>query len=495
MDAETSTAETAATRPAVRVTAIPGDGIGPEVMRATQQVLAAAGARVTWEEALAGAEAFRRGIATGAPQETLDSIARNEVVLKGPLETPVGYGEVSANVTLRKMFEMYGNIRPVRELPGIRTPFSGRGIDFVVVRENVEDLYAGIEYMQTPGVAQGVKLITEVGCERIVRLAVALALAEGRHRVTVATKANIMKLTEGMMKRVGERVLAEYPQLTHEHMIVDNCAHQMVIRPEQFDIAVMTNMNGDILSDLAAGLVGGLGVAPSANLGDEVAMFEAVHGSAPQIAGKGVANPTALLLSAVMMLRHIGDFATARRVEHALYVTLEEGHDLTGDIAPAGREGAPTAAFIERIVANLGRESANVPDRAYRPIALKRWPQITWYKAATTSELMGVDIFVESERDPRAISITLQAAAEGSAFTLKMISSRGTQVWPETAGHTFMVDHFRARFLFREPPKGDAVAEITDLLQRIGRQHRWMHLEKLLRYDGADAFTKSQGEG
>jgi len=477
-----------------KITAIAGDGIGPEVMRAVREVLAAAGAAVEWEDAVAGGAAFRKGIHTGAPKETIDSIARNGVVLKGPLETPVGFGENSANVTLRKMFEMYGNVRPVRELPGIRSPFAGRGIDFVVVRENVEDLYAGIEHMQTPGVAQCLKIITEVGCERIVRLATALAEAEGRTKVVVATKANIMKQTEGMMKRTGEAVLREHPGLSHEHMIVDNCAHQMVIRPEQFDVMVMTNMNGDILSDLAAGLVGGLGIAPSANLGDGCAMFEAVHGSAPQIAGKGVANPTALLLSAVMMLRHIGDFATARKIEHALYVTLEEGRDLTGDIA-AGGEGVPTAAYVERLVANFGRESAKVPTREYRPIALKHWPQITWYKAAATRELVGVDVFVESERDPRAIGITLADAAEGSAFTLKAISSRGTQVWPEAAGHTFLVDHFRARFLFKDSPRGDAVAEITDLLTRIGRQHRWMHLEKLQRFDGADAFTRAQGEG
>jgi isocitrate dehydrogenase len=485
---------TVGTTTRTKVTAISGDGIGPEVMRATRRVLEAAGARLDWEEAVAGAEAFRKGIASGAPQDTLDSIARNRVVLKGPLETPVGHGEKSANVTLRKVFEMYGNIRPVRELPGIRTPFSGRGIDFTVVRENVEDLYAGIEHMQTPGVAQCLKIITEVGCERIIRLAASLAEAEGRRKVTVSTKANIMKLTEGMMKRVGEQVLREHPALQHEHMIVDNCAHQMVIRPEQFDVVVMTNMNGDILSDLAAGLVGGLGVAPSANLGDEVAMFEAVHGSAPQIAGQDLANPTALILSAVMMLRHIGDFGTARRIEHALYVTLEEGRDLTGDIAPPG-QGGSTTAYVERLISNLGRESEAVPEREYRPISMKRWPPITWYKAAATRELVGVDVFVESERDPRAIGITLQAAAEGSAFTLKMISSRGTQVWPEGGGNTFLVDHFRARFLFREPPKGDAVAEITDLLQRIGRQHRWMHLEKLQRFDGADAYTKAQGEG
>jgi isocitrate dehydrogenase len=483
-------ASSAQTTTRTTVTAIAGDGIGPEVMRATQQILAAAGAQLEWEEALAGAEAFRKGISSGAPQETLDSIERNGVALKGPLETPVGYGEKSANVTLRKIFEMYGNIRPVREIPGIRTPFSGRGIDFVVVRENVEDVYAGVEHMQTPGVAQTLKLITEVGCERIVRLAAALAMAEGRKKVTVSTKANIMKLTEGMMKRVGEQVLKDYPDLTHEHMIVDNCAHQMVIRPEQFDVTVMTNMNGDILSDLAAGLVGGLGVAPSANLGDNVAMFEAVHGSAPQIAGKGLANPTALLLSAVMMLRHIGDFATAAKVEHALYVTLEEGKDLTGDIAPAG-QGASTGAFVDRVIANLGRESEKVPAREYRPLAMKKWPAITWYKAATTRELVGVDVFVESERDPRAIGITLAAAAEGSAFTLEMISSRGAQVWPDLGGNTFLVDHFRARFMFKEPPKGNGIAEITDLLQRIGRQHNWMHIEKLQRFDGADAYSKA----
>ncbi len=483
-----------ATATRTKVTAIPGDGIGPEVMRATRQVLEAAGARIEWEDALAGAEAFRKGISSGAPKETLDSIARNGVALKGPLETPVGHGEKSANVTLRKVFEMYGNIRPVREIPGLRTPFAGRGIDFVVVRENVEDLYAGVEHMQTPGVAQCLKLITEVGCERIVRLAASLAEAEGRRKVTVATKANIMKLTEGMMKRVGEAVLKEHTDLLHEHMIVDNCAHQMVIRPEQFDVVVMTNMNGDILSDLAAGLVGGLGVAPSANLGDGVAMFEAVHGSAPQIAGKGLANPTALLLSAVMMLRHIGDFATASKVEHALYVTLEEGVDLTGDIAPEG-QGAGTDAYVARVIANLGRQSDKLVERDYRPLAMKKWPQITWYKAASTRELVGVDVFVESERDPHAIGITLQSAAEGSAFDLKMISSRGAQVWPHMGGNTFLVDHFRARFMFREPPKGDAVAEITDLLSRIGRQHRWMHIEKLQRFDGADAFTKAQGEG
>jgi isocitrate dehydrogenase len=480
----------AATR--TRVTAIAGDGIGQEVMRATQAVLAAAGARIDWEDAVAGAEAFRKGVGSGAPRETLDSIAANRVALKGPLETPVGFGEKSANVTLRKVFEMYANIRPVREIPGIRTPFAGRGIDFTVVRENVEDLYAGIEHMQTPGVAQCLKVITEAGCERIIAMAAALAEAEGRRKVTVATKANIMKLTEGLMKRVGERVLKDHPGLVHEHMIVDNAAHQMVVRPEQFDVCVMTNMNGDILSDLAAGLVGGLGVAPSANIGDEVAMFEAVHGSAPQIAGQGLANPTALLLSAVMMLRHIGDFATASRVEHALYVTLEEGRDLTGDIAAPG-QGVKTDAYVARVIANLGRQSAKVPARDYRPIAMRHWPDAPWARAVAAREVVGADIFLETTEAPEALAAALGTLAEGTPFALQTIASRGAQVWPPQGGTTFLVDQFRARFMLQQPVE-DAQAAVLALLARIGQGRRWMHIEMLQRFDGVDAFSKAQDE-
>ncbi len=481
------------TSPCTRVTAIAGDGIGPEVMRATQRVLAAAGARIDWEEAEAGAEVFRKGIPTGAPQETLDSIASTAVALKGPLETPVGYGERSANVTLRKFFEMYGNIRPVRELPGIRTPFSGRGIDLVIVRENVEDLYAGIEHMQTPGVAQCLKLISEAGCERILRLAYALALAEGRTKMACSTKANIMKMTEGLLKRVFERIAPEYPSIAPSHVIIDNCAHQLVIAPEQFDVIVTTNMNGDVISDLAAGLVGGLGVAPSANIGDKAAMFEAVHGSAPQIAGKGLANPTALLLSAVMMLRHIGDFEAAGKVEQAVLVTLEEGRNLTGDIAPK-EQAVGTDAYVDQLIANLGRQSDTVPPREYRRLELPKWPEVTYHLTVGNRELVGVDVFIESERESAMLGASLMALIEGSAFRLESLGNRGAQVWPPSGGHTFLVDHYRARFILKTPPKGDGLGEITDLLQRISRQHRWMHIEKLQRFDGKDAFAKT-GEG
>ena len=477
----------------IRVTAIAGDGIGPEVMAATQRILAAAGARIAWEAAEAGAAAFRKGIATGCPQETLDSIARTGLALKGPLETAVGYGEKSANVTLRGFFELYGNIRPVRELPGIRTPFTGRGIDLVIVRENVEDVYAGIEHMQTPTVAQCLKLITEPGCERILRLAFALARAESRERLVCSTKANIMKMTEGMLKRTFERMAPEYTDIAASHMIIDNCAHQLVIAPEQFGVIVTTNMNGDIISDLAAGLVGGLGVAPSANIGNAAAMFEAVHGSAPQIAGKGLANPTALLLAAVMLLRHIGDFTAAEAVEQALFVTLAEGRNLTGDIAPKGH-GVGTAAFTDQVIANLGRIS-QLPSRHYRKLDLPAWPDATWHREPASREVVGVDVFIESALGAPALGDALCAAAAGSAFGLKMISNRGSLVWPATGGRSFAVDHFRARFMLHTPAASDPDAAIADLLSRVGVQHRWVQIEKLQRFDGTDGFTRAYGEG
>ncbi|MEY2731668.1 MAG: hypothetical protein RLZZ588_393, partial [Chloroflexota bacterium] len=262
------------------VTIIPGDGVGPEVALATRRILDAAAARggvaFDWEEAEAGASVFLKGDQTGVPQATRDSIERTRVALKGPLETPVGFGEKSANVTLRKLFETYANVRPARELPGIPTRYKGEGVDMVIVRENIEDLYAGIEHLQTHDVAQAVKLITRKGSEKIIRFAYELALRESRKRVTTASKANILKFTEGMFKRIGEELAAEYAPVEANHLIIDNVAHQMVKDPAQFDVIVATNLHGDIISDLASGLVGGLGFASSANYGDEVAIFEAV---------------------------------------------------------------------------------------------------------------------------------------------------------------------------------------------------------------------------
>ncbi|MEZ5977331.1 MAG: isocitrate/isopropylmalate family dehydrogenase [Planctomycetota bacterium] len=242
------------------VTLLPGDGIGPEVVAATRRVVDACGVGLEWEECRAGRAVFESGDPTGVPAETIESIKRNGVALKGPLETPIGFGGNSANVTLRKMFETFGNIRPARTIPGLVTPFSDRKIDMVVVRENVEDLYAGIEHMQTRTVAQCLKLVSEIGCEKISRLAFEVARSQGRKSVTCVTKANIMKLTEGMLKRVFAEVAKEFPEIEPRYLLVDNCAHQLVRVPETFDVIVTTNMNGDIISDLVSGLVGGLGV-------------------------------------------------------------------------------------------------------------------------------------------------------------------------------------------------------------------------------------------
>ena len=481
-----------------KVTALPGDGIGPEVMQATMTILKAADAPIEWEMAEAGAEVFKKGLATGVPRETLDSIARNGLALKSPLETPVGYGGKSANVTLRKHFELYANIRPVRELPGVTTPFSGRGIDMVIVRENVEDVYAGIEHMQTTTVAQCLKLMTAPGCERIIRAAFGLARAEGRKKVTTATKANIMKLTEGLMKRVSEKVAPEFADLKSDHIIIDNCAHQLVIAPEKFDVIVTSNMNGDIISDLAAGLVGGLGIAPSSNLGDQAAMFEAVHGSAPDIAGKGLANPTALLSAAIMLLRHISAFDVAEKVEQALFITLAEGKNLTGDLSPRGH-GVGTAAFTEQVIANLGRTS-NLPSRHYKKLELQSWPKLTAHMEPGTRELVGIDVFLETGLGAEELGKTLEEVAQDTPFRLNGISNRGVQVYPPTGGQTFLVDHFACRFMLKTPiPLTQSTAngqpEISYLVQRIGAKFTWMHIEKLQRFDGKDAFERPQGEG
>jgi isocitrate dehydrogenase len=351
------------------VTVIPGDGVGPEVVRSAVRVIEASGVRIDWEEAAAGASVFEKGDTSGVPAETRHSIERTRVVLKGPLETPVGFGEKSANVTLRKLFETYANVRPARELPGVPTRYAGEGVDMIIVRENVEDLYAGIEHMVTPDVGQCLKVISRKGSEKVIRYAFELARREGRRKVTAATKANIMKMTEGLFKAVFEELAPEYPEIEAQHLIIDNVAHQLAKEPAQFDVVVTTNLNGDIISDLASGLVGGLGFASSGNYGDTVAIFEAVHGSAPKYAGKDVINPTALILSSVMMLRHLGEAAAADQVEAAALVTLEEGTATTQDLVRQTGGDVDTASsttgFTDAVIGNLdgGRRPSRLADR------------------------------------------------------------------------------------------------------------------------------------
>jgi len=475
------------------VTVIPGDGVGPECVDAARRIIDAAGVKIAWEERQAGADVFVQGIASGVPAETIESIQKTRVALKGPLSTPIGYGQKSANVTLRKLFETFANIRPIREFPGVVTPYSGRGIDLVVVRENVEDLYAGIEHMQTPGVAQCLKLISRKGCEKIARMAFELARAEGRKSVHCATKSNIMKLTEGLLQRTFEEVAKEYPDVAASHIIIDNCAHQLVKKPEQFDIIVTTNMNGDIISDLTSALVGGLGFAPSANIGADVAIFEAVHGSAPKYAGKNVINPTAVILSAVLMLRHLGEFEAAALIENAVMVTIEEGKARTGDIVGYD-QGAGTSVYTETIIANLGRSPVNWQVRNYKAIKMPQVSGAPDLVKPDARRVLGADIFVESPLSPEELGQSLDQIAAESPFRLKMISNRGTKVYPYGGTSPDCVDHWRCRFVLR-----DAEADLTDeqfmeLLAQVSAKHRWMHIEKLLEIDGEAAYTMAQGE-
>jgi isocitrate dehydrogenase (NAD+) len=329
------------------ITLIPGDGIGPEVTAAARRVVEAAGVRIEWEVHQAGAAvAETRG--TVLPEEVLESIRRNRIALKGPIGTPIGKGFRSVNVTLRQSLDLYANVRPIRSLPGVEPRFEGT--DVVIVRENTEDLYAGLELMILPGIAQSIKLITEKSCARICEYAFDYAERMGRARVTCVHKANIMKLSDGLYLEVFRRVALKHPRIEPAEVIVDACAMQMVRAANKLDVIVTTNLYGDILSDLGAGLVGGLGIVPGANIGEAGAVFEAVHGSAPDIAGLGLANPTAVIQSAVMMLHHMGEHSAGRRIEESLLEVYRRGDVRTADLG--GK--ASTDEFADAVCKGLG---------------------------------------------------------------------------------------------------------------------------------------------
>ena len=326
------------------ITLIPGDGIGPEVTSAVVRIIEAAGVDVAWETHYAGAQALEK-FGTTLPDDLLESIKRNTVALKGPITTPIGKGFTSVNVGLRKTLDLYANLRPVRALPNV--PCRYPELDLVVVRENTEDLYSGIEHVVVPGVVESIKIITEKASTRIARFAFEYARREGRKKVTAVHKANMMKLSDGLFLDCFRNVAKDYPEIEADDKIVDNACMQLVMRPEQFDIMLLENLYGDIVSDLCAGLVGGLGLVPGANIGELGALFEAVHGSAPDIAGQGIANPTALLQSGIMMLRHIGERAAAQKIESAMLKVFVEGNVRTRDIGGT----AKTTEFADAIIA------------------------------------------------------------------------------------------------------------------------------------------------
>ena len=334
--------------PIRRIAIVPGDGIGPEITDAVLRILEATGFEADYVFLEAGQPSLDRG-GPAMPDATVQAIREIGTALKGPTATPIGTGHVSANVTLRKKLDLFANVRPTRTLPGVTTPFSDRDLDLIIVRENTEDLYAGIEFMPTPDLAQSIKVITRGACMRICAYAFDMARKQGRKRVTAVHKANIMKMSDGMFLDEFRKVAAEYPDIEGDDIIVDNCCMQLVTRPEQFDVLVTENLYGDIVSDLCAGLVGGLGLAPGANIGIKSAVFEAVHGSAPDIAGKGVANPTALLNSAIMMLRHINDNEKADRIQRAVLAVLAEGKTVTRDLGGSASTAEYRDAVIERL--------------------------------------------------------------------------------------------------------------------------------------------------
>jgi len=328
------------------VTLIPGDGIGPEVTDAAVRVAEAAGATIHWERVEAGAEVIAK-YGTPVPDNVLNSCRANKVGLKGPITTPIGTGFSSANVTLRKALDLFASVRPVKSIPGVETPF--KDVDLVVIRENTEGLYSGLEHRVAPGIVESLKVMTETACTRISRYAFELAERQGRKLVTAVHKANIMKLSDGLFLECARKVAREYPEIEYKEMIIDNCAMQLVKDPAQFDMLLMENLYGDIISDLCAGLVGGLGVVPGSNVGEECAVFEAVHGSAPDIAGKRLANPCAIVLSMAEMLRHLGEERIAHNVTRAVHATLADPANRTGDLGGKATLDQITQAIVDHL--------------------------------------------------------------------------------------------------------------------------------------------------
>ena len=480
--------------PRTSVVVAEGDGIGPEITRATLSILDAAGARIEWQPVVLGAVAYQSGVATGVPDDAWNLLRRHLVLLKGPITTPQGGGYKSVNVTLRKSLGLFANVRETRSYaPYVATKHAP--LNLVIVRENEEDLYAGIEHRQTRELTQSLKLISRPGSERIIRFAFAYARAYGRQRVTCMTKDNIMKLTDGLFHRTFLAVAREYPEIEAEHQIIDIGAARLADSPEKFDVIVTLNLYGDILSDIASQVAGSVGLGGSANVGDRVAMFEAVHGSAPDIAGRDLANPSGMLLAAVQMLVHVGQAEVAERVGNAWLRTLEDGVH-TGDLYRPGSsiERVGTAGFAAAVVARLGEHPQHLAPVNYRKIDLR----VTLTPPPRErKELRGVDVFLDWEdagRDPEVLGPALASVARHIGWSLKMLTNRGVKVWPEGFPETFCSDHWRCRF--HPVPAGEATFEgVLALLGALhGAGYEVIKTEHLYDFDGLPGYSLGQGE-
>ncbi|HMN92111.1 MAG TPA: NADP-dependent isocitrate dehydrogenase [Hydrogenophaga sp.] len=497
-----STAEPGSGRLAVPITVAHGDGIGPEIMEATLKVLQAAGASIAPEVIEVGEKVYLGGHSSGIAPDAWDSLRRTRVLLKGPITTPSGRGYKSLNVTIRKTLGLFANVRPcISYSPFV--PTRHPALDIVVVRENEEDLYAGIEHRQTGEVVQCLKLISRPGCERIVRYAFEYARAHGRRKLTCMTKDNIMKMTDGLFHEVFDEVAREYPELVAEHMIIDIGAARVATRPEQFDVIVTSNLYGDILSDIVAEMTGSVGLAGSANIGRHAAMFEAIHGSAPDIAGRGVANPSGLLLAAVMMLVHIGQPDVAARIHNAWLSTLEDGV-FTADLAgrgQAGRVGRPFGSmdFADAVIERLGRRPHTLPAVDYPEASADTAPDPVEPEdrsgVPVTKRLLGVDVFLhEPERSPDDLARRLLAVQSGT-LQLQMITNRGVKVWPQGLAETSCTDHWRCRYLPGQadsPIRQRQVIELLGALTDAGLDV--IKTENLYDFDGVKGFSLGQGQ-
>ncbi len=476
-----------------RITVAHGDGIGPEIMDATLHIMRAAGARLDIEEIEIGEKVYLRGNPAGIEPSAWESLRRTKVFLKAPITTPQGGGFKSLNVTTRKVLGLYANVRPcISYHPYVQTKHPV--MDVVIIRENEEDLYAGIEHRQTDEVYQCLKLISRPGTEKIIRYAFEYAKAYNRKKVTCFTKDNIMKMTDGLFHKVFDEVGQEYPELEKEHWIVDIGAAKLAQTPEIFDVIVMPNLYGDILSDVAAQITGSVGLAGSANIGDGFAMFEAIHGSAPRIAGNNQANPSGLLLGAIQMLVYIGQKEVAETIQNAWLKTLEDGMH-TYDIYKEGhsQQKLGTREFADAVIARLGQLPSTLTPVDYAKSVAQVTRRLTPPPPAV-KELVGVDVFLHAkDTTADAIAAKLQAVDNGR-IALSMITNRGTKVWPDGFPETFCTDHWRCRFKSAgQQPL--AYEEIIQLLQRINAVETGIiKTENLYLFDGEPGFTAAQGQ-
>ena len=486
----------------VKVAVAHGDGIGPEIMSATLRILDAAGANLEPQFIELGEQVYLSGNSSGIDAEAWDAISKSKIIFKAPITTPQGKGFKSLNVTLRKSLGLFANVRPVSALtPYVSSNFPN--MDVVIIRENEEDLYAGIEHRQTQDVYQCLKLITRPGSERIIRYAFEYAKAYGRKKVTCMVKDNIMKITDGLFHKVFDEIALEYPEIINETQIIDIGSARLAANPDNYDVIVTPNLYGDIISDIAAEIGGSVGMCGSANIGKNVAMFEAIHGSAPDIAGKGIANPSGLINAAVSMLAHIGQTAVGDKVKNAWLTTLEQGYH-TADIYQEGKSlrKVGTQEFADRVISNLGelpkKLAASVLEQGNGSIQIP-----DYIRKPQRKELVGVDVFIDwPGNDPNEIGDAL-SNLDIYRLKLKMITNRGVKVYPGGLKETYCTDHWRCRFVGidseikqREPDYASIDYEqVVALLSKLyGRGFDVIKTENLYEFDGQRGFSLGQGE-